>query len=232
MLVAVSAAHGRHALTRLWAEHTASLGFDMVVVSITSDADGIVDHEHDQICHDFGIDGISMPNNPLAGKFNAAMGYGHAMGGQRFMILPSDDFVSPEWVEAARNHPGDYLIPSHCAIVDPKNNRAYTIHKNAPSGTLRFGAGRVVSRKAIEACGGELWPRELNRGLDTASNRRLIERGIKPTVVQTEAIPIADVKTAENIWGYNTWVFSSKDCTVDQALHMVSPEILQKIKAL
>lgn len=226
MLVAVSAAHGRHALTRLWAEHTASLGFDAVVVSAT---DG--DEPNMATCEEFGFWGNYWQNEPLAGKFNAALNVIPSEA-TRVMILPSDDFVSPEWVSIARNHPGDYLIPSHCAIVDPKNNRAYTIHKNAPSGTLRFGAGRVVSRKAIEACGGELWPRELNRGLDTASNRRLIERGIKPTVVQAEAIPIADVKTAENIWGYNTWVFSSKDCTVDQALHMVSPEILQKIKAL
>lgn len=227
MLVAVSAAHGRPVLTALWRKHTESLGIK-AVVSYTED-----DPQRPYwVCQTNGFVSIRMPNEPLAGKFNAALDHAMAMGATRIMILPSDDFVSMEWLNIALTHPGDYLIPSHCAIVDPKHNRAYTIHKNAPSGTLRFGAGRVVSRKAIEACGGELWPRELNRGLDTASNRRLIERGIKPTVVQTEAIPIADVKTAENIWGYNTWVFSSKDCTVDNALHMVSPEILQKIKAL
>lgn len=230
MLIAVSAAHGRHALTRLWAEHTANLGFAYVIVSVTDSKD------HVQVMVDFaeyGIRAMPVPNEPLAGKFNSALEMAIGLGASRIMVLPSDDFVSPEWVDIARNHPGDYLIPPSCAIVEPKSNRAYTIYKNAPSGTLRFGAGRVVSRYAIEKCGGELWPRHLNRGLDTASNRRLIEAGIKPTVVPTTDIPIADVKTSENIWGFNTWHnIGTRDCTVDQALHMVSQEILSGIKAL
>lgn len=226
MLVAVSAAHGRHALTRLWAEHTASLGFDAVIVAVS-----IGDEENMQTCFDFAFASAYIPNEPLAYKFNSAAESAMLRGATRVMILPSDDFVSPEWVEAARTHPGDYLIPHTCAIVQPPAN-AYCFTR-LTFGTLKFGAGRVVSRKAIEACGGNLWPSELNRGLDTASHQRLRHHGITHTIVETPGIPVTDVKTPENIWPYRTWHgVGTRDMDIDEALHMVSPEILEKIKAL
>ena len=233
MLVAVSAAHGRHALTEMWAEHTVSLGFDAVVVCLNGNKERLECHDVQNLCTCLAYDftEVRQPNNPLAGKFNAALAQAMALGATRVMILPSDDFVSPEWVKAARETEGDYLIPHTCAIVQPPE-KAYCFTK-LTFGTLKFGAGRVVSRKAIEACGGELWPAELNRGLDTASHQRLRQHGIEHKIVETSTIPIADVKTPENIWPYRTWEgVGTRDVTFDDALHMVTPELRDKIKAL
>jgi hypothetical protein len=150
------------------------------------------------------------------------------MGADRIMILPSDDFASQEWVDAARASTDDYIIPHACGVYSPATEQAYLIHKFS-AGTLRFGAGRVVSRKAVEKCG-ELWTPTINRGLDTASHHRLLDNGFTHKIVTTSTIPITDVKTSENIWPASTWRMGSMDITPDEALHMVSPSIREQLK--
>ena len=226
MLVAISAAHGRHAITRAWAEHTASLGFDEVIVCNTQGDLGL-----DRICMDYGLSAVHAQNDPLAGKFNTAMEYALAFNATRIMILPSDDFVSKAWVEAARTHEGDYLYPHECGIVDAATQQAYVIRKLS-FGQLRYGAGRVVSRKVVDKLGGKLWPELLNHGLDSASHQAITKAGFPITVVKTEGIPITDVKTADNLWPFRTWQGSGQECTIDAALHMVSPSVRAQLDAL
>ena len=226
MLIAVSAMHGRHALSRVWAKHTASLGFDAVCVAVTEGDDA-----NSATCDEFGFASAAIPNEPLSGKFNAGMNSAMFRGATRIMILPSDDFISPAWVEAARNTEHDYIIPHACGVVDLPTKRAYAIVKGVTRG-MRFGAGRVVSRKAVERCGGTLWPPAINRGLDTASHQCLLAHGVHLTMVTTEGIPITDVKTKDNLWPFNTWQNGSQDITAEEALHMLSPEHLAELYAI
>lgn len=226
MLVAITAAYRRFALTELWAIHTASLGFDAVVCAYTETGTLAVMHGLAGTLH-----AAEVPNDPLAGKFNAALDGAMELGATRIMILPSDDFVSQEWMEVARNTEEDYIVPHACGVYSPATSQAYAITKLS-MGTLKFGAARVVSRRAIEAVGGELWPPTLNKGLDTASHHRLEAAGIKHQVVPTSTIPVTDVKTQENIWGFETWRSGSKDISPDEALHMVSPDIRENLKAI
>lgn len=221
MLVAISAVHGREELTQLWADHTSTLGFDVVMVATTAGQK-----------EPYGANFISIAieNDPLAGKFNTAMEHALAIGADRIMILPSDDFASQEWVDAARASTDDYMIPQSCGVYSPATEQAYLIHKFS-AGTLRFGAGRVVSRKAVKKCG-ELWTPTINRGLDTASHRRLLDNGFTHKIVTTSTIPITDVKTEENIWPFTTWRMGSNDITPDEALHMVSPDIREQLKRI
>lgn len=230
MLVALSAMHGRHEVSRAWCEHTASLGFKDVFVCVSEG-----DQESFDICqaHDFTI--CWRPNDPLSRKFNGALAYAFNMtNAERFMVLPSDDFVSPAWVEAMRNSTDDYCIPHTCAIMDAYTQNAYRITKNAltPGATLRFGAGRVVSRKVVEACDGQLWPSELNKGLDSASHARISRAGFHAKVIETEGIPITDLKTEENLWPFQTWQGGSQPCTAGEALAMCSPSVRARIDAM
>lgn len=176
------------------------------------------------------------PNDPLADKFNMALSLANSWfpNWTRAMILPSDDFASPAWVEAARNSTEDYIIPHTCAILDAYSQKAYAIRKLSlnPGGTMKFGAGRVVSRKVAEACDGYLWPGELNKGLDSASHARISQAGFTVKVIETPTIPITDVKTEENIWGFTTWEHSGRPITTEEALHMVSSSVRAKIDAL
>jgi len=228
MLVAVSACHGRHALTRSWAEHTKSLGFDLIVLSITKDEEN---RPLLSLAKTGALLPVLMPNDPLSGKFNAAMRYAMELGATRIMILPSDDFASPAWVMAARESEEDYMYPHTLATVDSETQATYKITKLS-FGTLKYGAGRVVSRRVIEKLGGRLWPENLNRGLDGASHAAITRAGFPVKVVETEGIPITDVKTKENLWPFQTWQTSGRPCTIDEALHMCSPSVRAQIDAL
>lgn len=229
MLVGISAAHGRHAVTRAWAKHTASLGFDAVVVCVSSgDAENLL------LVRAMGDSFIPLmlPNEPLSGKFNYALHVADKMcNGTRFMILPSDDFASQAWVDEARTSTIDYAYPHTCGIFDAYTQNAYKITKLS-FGTLKFGAGRVVSRRVVEACGGTLWPENHNRGLDGASHEIIKRAGFTHTVVETPGIPITDVKTKDNLWAFQTWSGSGSNITPDEALHMCSPSVRAQIDAL
>lgn len=231
MLVAISAAHGRHAVTRAWAEHTKSLGFGLIVMALTRDEPN---RPLLSLAQTGSLLPVLLPNDPLSGKFNGALDEAMSHGATRIMILPSDDFVSHEWVEAARNSTEDYIIPHTCAIADAYTQHAYNITKLSlnPGATMKFGAGRVVSRRVVEACDGKLWPDELNRGLDGASHARINKAGFKVKVVETPGIPITDLKTDENIWGYRTWESSGRTIHIDEALHMVSSSVRAQIDAM
>lgn len=227
MLVAISAAHGRHAITRAWAEHTASLGFDKVVVAVTDN-----DETNFNTCLSDGFTVQYLANEPLARKFNYSLDVAHRMyDATRIMILPSDDFVSKAWVEAARTHEGDYLYPHECGIFDAASGQAYVIRK-LTFGQLKYGAGRVVSRKVVEACGGELWPDGLNKGLDSASHARITKAGFPIEILKTEGVPITDVKTADNLWPFRTWQGAGQASDATECLHMLSPSVRAQIDAL
>lgn len=227
MLVAVSAAHGRHEVTRAWAIHTANL-LDGVVVAVTED-----DEPNIRTLAQYpNIIVLRVPNEPLSGKFNEAMNVARALSPDKVMVLPSDDFVSPQWVQAAKDTEHDYIYPHTCGIVDAYSNNAYLIRKIPLTGTLRFGAGRVVSKKVVEKLEGELWPINLAKGLDSASHARITHAGFACQIVRTEGIPITDVKTDENLWGYRTWESGSEPITADQALAHLGPEALGIIKKL
>jgi hypothetical protein len=214
-----------------------SLGFDGIYVAVSDDA------ANDDNFSELGrfntnpnmpntpISRWRMPNNPLSAKFNSALMVAMDDGADRIAIVPSDDFVSPAWVQAAREHPGDYLYPHCCAIVDAETQAAYVITK-LTFGTMKYGAGRVVSRKVIDKLGGKLWPDELNKGLDGASHQRITRAGFEIGVAKTEGIPITDVKTAENLWPYKTWRDSGTPIAADQALHMVSPAVRAQLDKL
>lgn len=227
MLVAISAAHGRHAITRAWAEHTASLGFDLVVVAVTMNEGP----ENIEACLKYGMWLEAFPNDPLSGKFNGALGIACRQGATRIMILPSDDFASPAWVKAARESEADYLYPHECGIFDAASGQAYVIRK-LTFGQLKYGAGRVVSRKVVEACGGELWPDGLNKGLDSASHARITKAGFPIEILKTEGVPITDVKTADNLWPFRTWQGAGQASDATECLHMVSPSVRAQIDAL
>lgn len=220
--------HGRHALSRVWARHTASLGFDRVIVCITEGDDLL-----GSICDEAGFFVVQQPNQPLSGKFNAALrpAWEESTEGTRFMILPSDDFASPAWIEAARTTELDYIAPHCCGIMDLQTGNAFKL-EGLGSGVLKFGAGRVISRRAIDKVGGELWPTELRRGLDTASHERLKSHGIKATVITTEGVPITDVKTDESLWPFRTWEPGSRPLSEADALHMLSVEMKAQLLSL
>ena len=220
----ISAMHGRSELTAMWAEHTSQFGIP-VYAAIT---DG--DYDNLETAWKYKFEWKVMPNNPVGDKFQAALTMAMQDGCDVVMRLPSDDFISKEWVamfELKASLGADYFIPERIAVHDPSKG-TYSIRANVGSRFMKYGAGACFSRKAVEKCGG-LWTGHLDSGLDTESNNRLRTAGYECEAVPTKDIALVDIKTGESIWPWGIWSFGEPACSDDEALHMLSPSMRQTL---
>ena len=164
-----------------------------------------------------GVKYVEVPNMPLGAKHNAALTL--AGDAPRYMVLPSDDFISREWFDVFMGTDLDYVSPDRCGVYDMATGRAKVL-VNAIGGRRNFGAGRIFSRAVVDALGGKVWTDGKMAGLDTDSHARITGAGFECVTVPCAAIPITDVKSDGNLWGYD--VFKGMDAPVSEVLHMVT----------
>jgi len=215
-LAILSVFHGRPALSRIWVDHTAPLG--RIYASVT---DGDAENVNILAGHTF----TEVPNEPLGRKHNAALSLVPA-DADAVIILPSDDFVHPSYLfEALDLIAGgvDYVFPSTCGMYDVASGQSCILHQPPSEGALRFGAGRVVSRRVLDAVG-PLWTDTKAQGLDTDSHSRIRAHGFKASFVSLgDDVPcLTDVKSGVNIWPYHTWARKARVLGVDAVLGHLS----------
>lgn len=196
----------------MFLRHCSDLGIiDRICAAVSiGDEDNLRLVESHGICHTLA------PNMPLGAKHNSALMLAMERGGERFMVLPSDDFISREWLSVFDASSEDYVSPDRCALVDTHTGDAKVI-VNRPYGNRNFGAGRFFSRRVVEALG-HVWTDDKVSGLDTDSHGRIVLGGFPGRVHSCERIPIADLKTGDNIWPFEMW--KGQVIEVSEALHM------------
>lgn len=172
---------------------------DTVTVAVTTgDADNVAAID----AH--GWTWIEAPNDPLGDKHNAAL---HAAPeADAYMILPSDDFVHPEWIKDSTNSIADgahYVVPTSCGLWHPETGRT-CILRQVKDGNRAFGAGRVWSHEVRMKIGPVFWTPTLQRGLDSDTHRRIRAHGFEAKFLHSEYVPVTDVKSGHNIWGYDS----------------------------
>jgi len=190
----VTVMHGRHALTRMWAEYTSGLGLPIFACITNGDV------ELRRVCDDHGIVYVERSNDWLGAKHNAALSL---CGAGRVMLLPSDDFVSPSWIDVVRATDVPYLYPDSCGLYDVATRRGCILRHRGP-GTRRFGAGRVLRRDVLDMVG-TLWTDRLPNGLDSDSHGRVSGAGFDAHVAVFDGVPVVDIKAGENIWPFSRW---------------------------
>lgn len=220
----ITAMHRRPALSALWAEHTAQFGLPVFAAITEGDTANVLTAQR------FGFTYREMPNEPVGDKFQAALDMAMEAGCHAFMVLPSDDFISREWLDKATANQLDYIIPERIAIHSPVSG-TYALRADGKS-CGRYGAGRVISRKVVEVCGGLVWVQHRNKSLDSESHGRILAAGFKCVPVRTKSIPLVDVKTGENIWPWRVFRGSGHKCSADQALHMLSSSMREQLRSI
>ena len=142
------------------------------------------------------------------------------------MILPSDDFVNPAYLEAARGSDADYIFPASCGFYDQRTGRACMMRWDRGD-TLLYGAGRVVSGTVLEAVA-ELWNPIRLKGLDQDSHCTIRAAGFEalPLGVPDGQVCLTDVKTDTNLWGYDVVAHRASSVDAEVVLrHVGSMEI-------
>lgn len=177
----------------MWIEHT--LPLMPVVVAVSDDAG-------EELAQEYGLTYVRCENRPLGAKHNAAMALARAMDPDKVVILPSDDFIHPAYVEAVVESDAPYIFPASCGFLDQQTRRACLMRWGGGD-TLLYGAGRVVSR-AVLAAVPLLWTPGRLKGLDQDSHCTIRSAGFDATAIDVQGgVCLTDVKTGENLWGYD-----------------------------
>ena len=199
-VAAISAAHGRNAITRAWGLHTSTLGFSSVIVAVTDDE---ANDENARVLSEMGLTVIRRANSPLSDKFQSALDA--CPRTDAYMILPSDDFVHPTWMKAVTQARLPYMLPSNMAMYDINTGRALTMATPFHiGGRLKYGACRVFSH-AVRKAVNPLWPSGHERGLDSLSHRRIMEEIGGAVFDMVPSPSFVDIKSKDNLWGYGSY---------------------------
>ena len=204
-------------MTAIFLRHCKDIG----IVGFLSGAVTRGDTANVELLQEYGVRYVETDNDPLGAKHNAALEL--AGVADRYMVLPSDDLVSREWVDACTGY--IYGGVRRCALVEMGGGAKVLTNKaGVPA---KFGACRVFSREVVEACGGRLWTDSVKRGLDRDSHARVSAAGYVMGVWECERPAFVDVKGPGSLWGFDVWTGDAISPT--DALWMCS---LDTIKSL
>lgn len=173
------------------------------------------------MCEQYGINLVMYKNDPLGEKKNYGLQKAKDFDFDYLMEIGSDDLVLNELLTDYQKYIGKYDV---FGITDA----AYV---NSESGECRrlisrhstYGAGRMISRKALEAMNWKLWSDGLTKGMDNNSVLALQRKGFKYTKAEPVAFPcVIDVKSQDNIWKFN--YFLGNPYNLDLLLDKLSPQ--------
>ena len=150
---------------------------------------------------------IFAKNDNLSAKHNTA--YKHLQWFDDYdyvMGMNSDTVIHPEYRAIVDEQTGMNTDVFGMGAVDVMKwdtgeGAEWWLPRDAPE---VFGAGRCISRRVIQALKGEIYPDNLDRGLDTASQKRIKAAGFEVTKILPESGRgmILDIKNEYNI---NPW---------------------------
>lgn len=205
----VTCFHQRAWLSRLWLEHTSPLA--KIVASVS-------DEENARLCKEFGVKHVWAENRPLGQKWNAAW----ALGKGRRMILGSDDFVSPTYLQACADSDAEYIMPGSCGFYEHSTGKACVLRWDGTA-SLLYGTGRVYGGD------GPLWTPSRNKGLDQDSHCRIVSRGVEAERIDVDAVCAVDVKTGVNLWGYGQVAHRASAVPVSLVLGHIDARLVERL---
>ena len=172
-LVILTAFHHRHALNRIFAlamnRLRDSFGIQTCVAVTRGDTENI------DICKEHKFHYVEVKNRPVSNKFNLGLSLLPDLAWSHVMILGSDDIPSNRFIEMQMGYPDHDVIVTEDMWFWGLNPHGigFDTFTYLRAGKAMMGAGRCISRRAIEAVGYKLWPDGINSGLDGNAFRRI-----------------------------------------------------------
>lgn len=138
------------------------------------------------------------------------------------VTLGSDDIVKESLFDLYDSTDQDVLITDKIHFVEMSTGRASLLTRG------RIGAGRRISRRAIEKCGYKLWTDTRNQSLDMDSNGTLVRNGFACVEVNS-ASHVVDLKSVTNIWSFDHVSRHGMFVPLDVALEGIGEATKQQI---
>lgn len=211
----VTAMWKRHELTDLVFSNIASLREklkdEMELIPVVAGSEGELSQT---IAERNGFRYIDIENQPLGRKWNAALSLLRHDPIDGVIIMGSDDLLNEAYFRmiAQRWRRGEKIVGLlSMYFLEQSTGRMYFWPGYAPPRTgVTIGLGRFIHKEYIDLLEGELWENELTHALDTSMGRRIKAAaeacGWQDTItaipVEGTDIMAVDVKSSENMWGY------------------------------
>lgn len=154
------------------------------------------------LCEQYGIRWTMYKNQPLGEKKNHGLSVAKEIDFDYLLEIGSDDLVLNELLDDYKNYIGkfDFFGITDAAYINSETGEC----RRLISKHSTYGAGRMVSRKTLEAVNWKLWNDKIERGMDNNSVLGLQRKGFTYTKTKPLAFPgVIDVKGQENIWRFN-----------------------------
>ncbi len=154
------------------------------------------------LCEKYNVKWVMYKNNPLGEKKNFGLKEAKKMDFDYLMEIGSDDLILNELLDSYSEMiktGKDFFGISDAAYINSETGECRRLISRST-----YGAGRMISRKALELVGWSLWHDFLNKGMDNNSVIALNKKGIPYYRTSPMEFPgVIDVKSAENIWKFN-----------------------------
>jgi hypothetical protein len=170
--------------------------FDIDALAVISEESAI------PLCEKYGVKWVMYKNEPLGEKKNFGLKEAKKFEFDYLMEIGSDDLVLNELLDSYKEkieQGKDFFGISDAAYINSETGECRRLISRST-----YGAGRMISRKALELVGWNLWYDHLNRGMDNNSVSALNRKGIPYFRLSPMEFPgVIDIKSQENIWKFN-----------------------------
>jgi hypothetical protein len=193
-IVAFIACWKREEITRLCFENVKSLGLEaFCVVSEKTMID---------LCKEFEFKYVITENYPIGEKFNQGISGMLETDFDYCLQMNSDTVIDERLLTEVYKFDRDYFGVDQCHFLDSETGEVLRMKYDTV-----IGAGRVMSRKAIEdtiSKRGKIWRPDINKGLDNHSDFSFTISGYQAYIYDLENRPyLWDIKSQENIWPFD-----------------------------
>lgn len=171
-------------------------GYDINVLAVISEESMI------SLCEQYDINWVMHENKPLGRKKNFGLKHARNFDFDFMMEIGSDDLVLDDLLYQYPKFIAkyDFVGIRDLAYVDSETLEC----RRLQSTNTTYGAGRMISRRALERADFTLWKDKQDCGLDNYSLRKLYGYGFKYWQIPPVDYPLViDIKSAENIWAFN-----------------------------
>jgi hypothetical protein len=182
--------------------------FDIKVLAVISEESMI------SLCEAYGVNCVMHKNEPLGEKKNFGLEKARDFEFDYLMEIGSDDLILNELLDSYKpliEAKDNFFGISDAAYIDSSEGNCRRLMSRAT-----YGAGRMISRSALQRMRWRIWADKLNRGLDNNSVFNFQKAGFVYNKVTPIEYPcVIDVKSRENIWKFNYFLgveYSYNEC--------------------
>lgn len=183
----------------------------------------ISEEEMKPLCDMYNIRYVMHENQPLGKKKNYGVECALKLDWDYLIELGSDDVLKNEYL-TLYDWDRDLMCLQDAVWLDSKTGSARRIRDR----TGKFGAGRAISRAAVEKIH-PLWNAQKFNGLDGNSVFNLGKKGILGKAYESQKPLVIDIKSEVNIWPFQK---VGHPYTFEESIEGLSEEEITAIKCL